>query len=276
MAELLDSKEHDGLLEGKETGRDDECYDTPHVSAPVKKIKILIGLLSVSCLLNLILVVAFFFSSRSAEPLSRYAKLRRTREEPYVFVSHYTSDNQTLQEQLWHDINVDAGYVALPDDWAAQHGLRRAQRFPWDQDKGLYILHGYHNLHCVKRIYLSITEYRRGDPQTVSWHHINHCLDALRRQIICDADDTPRVTDRRLEVVSGLLQHRQCRRWADLEDFAKRHTACYKHPENPETDPLPNIERFKHCPPGSGYAYRDDYIPSDEFMVGLPEESIEV
>ncbi|KAI1748256.1 hypothetical protein F4782DRAFT_517897 [Xylaria castorea] len=197
-------------------------------------------------------------------------------EEPYFVLSQFTSDNQTLQEKLWHDINVDSGYVALSDNWAARHGLRKAQRFPWDQSKGLYLLHGYHNLHCLKRIYLSISEYRRGDSQTLSWHHINHCLDALRRQIICDADDTPRVTDRRLEVVSGLLQHRQCRRWADLENFAKHHTACYKHPESPETDPLPNIERFKHCPPGSDYVYEDNYIPSDEFRIGLPAESIEV
>ncbi|OTA98112.1 hypothetical protein M426DRAFT_31074, partial [Hypoxylon sp. CI-4A] len=121
-----------------------------------------------------------------------YAGLQRNREEPYVLVTPYSSDNETLQDQMWRGINVDPAVVALSDNWARQHDLRTAQRFPWDQTKGIYILHGFHNLHCLKIIYISLSEYRRGLPQSRSWHHISHCLDALRRQIICDADDTPR------------------------------------------------------------------------------------
>jgi len=99
-------------------------------------------------------------------------------------------------------------------------------------------------------------------------------MDALRRQVICDADDTPRATERRAEVVSGLLQHRKCRSWEALEEFAKQHTACYKRPEQP--DGKSRLERFKHCPPDSGYVVTNDYAPTDEFLVGLPEESIEL
>ncbi|KAI1826340.1 hypothetical protein F4861DRAFT_102869 [Xylaria intraflava] len=268
----LDGEEYNGLLGPGETGSDGRGDIKSHS----RKEKMLVRLLLVSCLLNLVLAIALLALSRDAElPPSKYAKLRRTREEPYVFVSRYASENQTLQEQLWHDINVDNGYVALSDDWAVRNGLRKAQRFPWDQSKGLYILHGYHNLHCLKRVYISLAEHRRGDAQSISWEHISHCLDALRRQILCDADDTPRVTDRRMEVVSGVLQHRRCRNWGELDDFARRHTACYKRPENPEQDPLPSIESFKHCPPGTGYVYRDDYVPTDELISGLPAESVE-
>lgn len=28
-------------------------------------------------------------------------------------------------------------------------GLPEAQTFPWDDNKGLYLLNGYHNLHCL-------------------------------------------------------------------------------------------------------------------------------
>ncbi|KAI3337673.1 hypothetical protein F4824DRAFT_489000 [Ustulina deusta] len=104
--------------------------------------------------------------------------------------------------------------------------------------KGLYILHSIHNLYYLKNIYISLRKYRCG--------------------IVCDADDTPRATDRRPEVVAGLEYHRMCRSWDALEDFAKRHTACYKRPENAERDGPKKLDRFKHCPPGSGYVVTDD------------------
>ncbi|KAI1079500.1 hypothetical protein F5B20DRAFT_166791 [Whalleya microplaca] len=237
--------------------------------------KLLLGLLLTSTLLNLVFLVLSSYLALKSESPSKYANLQRNREEPYVRVTQYSSDNETLQEELWRDINIDYGVVALSDEWAAQHGLRTAQRFPWDQSKGIYILHAFHNLHCLKIIHISLVEYKHGNPQSRDWHHISHCMDALRRQIMCDADDTPRATEHRKEVVSGLLQHRKCRSWEELETFAKKHTACYKRPEDPERDGKPILERFKHCPPESGYVITDDYVPTDEFMVGLPEESIE-
>lgn len=230
-------------------------------------------LLAASILVNISFTASLLYSPRTKYWPSKYANLLRNREEPYVRRTRYSSDNETLKDQLWHDINVDHGVVALSDDWVAQHGLRSAQRFPWDTTKGIYILHGFHNLHCLKIVHISLGEYRRGETQSRVWHHISHCLDALRRQILCDADDTPRATERREEVVSGLLQHRNCRSSTELEDFARQHTACYKRPERP--DGKPRLERFKHCPKDSGYVVLDDYIPTDEFLTGLPEESME-
>ncbi|KAI0376694.1 hypothetical protein F5Y04DRAFT_285637 [Hypomontagnella monticulosa] len=228
-----------------------------HLYQPIKAL--VLGLLFISIALNILLATVYFRRIASSEQSSLYAQLYHDREEPYVLMTPYSSDNETLQDELWYNINVDAAVVALPDDWASQHGLRKAQRFPWDQSKGIYILHGFHNLHCLKLVCISMSEYRRGLPQTRPRHHISHCLDALRRQIICDADDTPRATDRRVEVVSGLHQHRRCRSWEQLENFVKQHTACYKRPEIPNED-LSKLEGFKHCPPESGYVVKDDYV----------------
>ncbi|KAI1342869.1 hypothetical protein F5Y15DRAFT_428838 [Xylariaceae sp. FL0016] len=248
-------------------------------SRPLKSLaqRLMIGALVISLVLNLYMAFTHFFydSTTVREPLSAFANMKRNREEPFVVVTPYSSDNETLQDQLWHDINVDAAVIALSDEWASEHNLRAAQRFPWDQTKGIYILHGYHNLHCLKIVYLSLSEYRRRVPQTRSWHHISHCMDALRRQILCDADDTPRATDHRAEVMSGVWQHRKCRTWDDLEAFAKRHTACYKRPENPDAGGDLILERFKHCPPGSGYTVTNEYVSPDKFIVGLPAESLE-
>lgn len=235
-----------------------------------------IAVLSIS--LNIILSLVLLHRHNPDTTTSPYAHLARVREEPFVRLTPYSSANQTLQDALWDAINIDDGVVALPDAFVAQHDLRRAQRFPWDPSKGIYILHGFHNLHCLKIIQRSLSEFRRGvgvGRQSRAPHHVDHCLDALRRQVLCDADDTPRATERRPEVVSGVLQHRMCRRWGDLVAFARRHTACYRRPEDPDADQGSRLERFKHCPEGSGYVVTDDYVPLDELVVGLPEESVE-
>ncbi|KAI1384572.1 uncharacterized protein F4822DRAFT_415607 [Hypoxylon trugodes] len=269
--------EHVGLLADVDGDNDNGRYSQPSTRTRlIQRPRLFLVILSISTLLNVVLFVVSLHLVFKSEPPSKYANLQRNNEEPYVRVTRYSSENETLQDELWHNINVDYGVVALSDQWAAEHGLRTAQRFPWDQSKGIYILHAFHNLHCLKIVHISLAEYRRGAPQSRDQHHINHCLDALRRQIICDADDTPRATEHRKEVVSGLLQHRKCRSWEELEAFAKRHTACYKRPEDPKrAKGRPILERFKHCPPDSGYVVIDDYMSPDEFMVGLPEESLE-
>ncbi|KAI0907488.1 hypothetical protein F4823DRAFT_602887 [Ustulina deusta] len=278
MASSIDGIEQRGLLEDDDGSRHIEkslieSFSRPYTETRIQKV--LLFVLSASIAFNVFLTTLYFRPSSQSEAPTKYAHLKRVRDEPYVIVTPYSSENETLQDQLWYNINVNSAVVALSDDWVAQHDLRKAQRFPWDQSKGIYILHGFHNLHCLKIVYISISEYRRGIPQTRSWHHISHCLDALRRQIICDADDTPRATDRRVEVVSGLHQHRQCRSWEQLEDFARRHTACYKRPENPDEGKSSKLDRFKHCPPDSGYVVTDDYVPTEELLEGLPEESLQ-
>ncbi|GAW17258.1 hypothetical protein ANO14919_067130 [Xylariales sp. No.14919] len=279
MSSSIDSIEHRGLLgDDSEKTRHNEkslIQSFTRYYTDSRLHKVVLFLLSISIVLNVVLAILYLRTLSPSETPTKYAQMKRVREEPYVIVTPYSSDNETLQDELWYNINVDSAVVALSDDWAAEHGLRKAQRFPWDQSKGIYILHGYHNLHCLKIIYISMSESRRGVPQTRSWHHVSHCLDALRRQIICDADDTPRATDRRVEVVSGLLQHRQCRSWDQLEAFAKQHTACYKRPENPDEKKASKLDRFKHCPPDSGYIVTDNYVSTEPLLEGLPEESIQ-
>ena len=102
-----------------------------------------------------------------------------------------------------------------------------------------------------------MSEYRHGEEQSRQWHHISHCFDALRRQILCDADDTPRATERRPEAISGIGQHRLCRDWKALEKWAEQHTACYRRPDRPVAG-MHNIEKYKFCPENSGYVVQED------------------
>ena len=77
---------------------------------------------------------------------------REHTQEYYVETPYADASNETANAQLWHDINVDAAMVALDDEYAWSHGLRTAQRFPWDTNKGIYLIHGFHNLHCMVRV----------------------------------------------------------------------------------------------------------------------------
>lgn len=105
-------------------------------------------------------------------------------------------------------------------------------------------------------------------PQTYNVGHITHCLDQLRMDIMCNADDIPRWTSNDDTPESGIGQHRQCRSWERLESWAEEHTACYRY-LNASAQNLNQMERFKFCPPDSPYlpkvrkyfGFDDGWIP---------------
>ncbi|MCJ1478395.1 hypothetical protein MMC13_007075 [Lambiella insularis] len=171
---------------------------------------------------------------------------------PFEHATEYASTNLTLAQDLWEGINLDAGMVALPDEWTDSVNLPRAQAFPWDHDKGLYILNSFHVLHCLKSIHRSIREYERKQPQTLPLSHITHCLDNLRSDTLCQADDTPRYTSISFVPGSAIGQKRLCRDWNKLLEFARDHNACYRY-ISAEADTWDQFERFKFCPKGSPY-----------------------
>jgi len=92
-------------------------------------------------------------------------------------------------------------------------------------------------------------------PQSLHFSHVNHCLDAFRQDIICNADDTPRYTGLRKSTSmenpsSGIGQVRMCRDWGKLERWAREHSACYKYQRGATTPEGIPADLFKHCPDG--------------------------
>lgn len=69
-------------------------------------------------------------------------------------MTEYTDENTTAAEELWEKLSGDPGVVALPQDYVKSMQLPHAYRFPWDEDKGVYLLQGFHNLHCLVRVRL--------------------------------------------------------------------------------------------------------------------------
>jgi hypothetical protein len=58
-----------------------------------------------------------------------------------------TSDDK--KQALWDAIDISEGIIAVPQTWAKEHGVPPSQTFPWDHSRDIYILGGYHNMHCL-------------------------------------------------------------------------------------------------------------------------------
>lgn len=166
----------------------------------------------------------------------------------------------------------ERGIIAIRHDEAHAMGLPQSQPWPWDgKNKGIYIMNAHHLLHCVRILYISIQQFRRGSPQTITYAHILHCVDALRVEVMCHADDTLRYIPINGDPPDGRYpgdgQTRTCRDWSVVTAFVEAHDPCYRF-ENPTDDDYPNLERFKFCPEGSEYLplIRQYFGYSDDWM----------
>ncbi|KAL8760670.1 MAG: hypothetical protein Q9184_003155 [Pyrenodesmia sp. 2 TL-2023] len=202
------------------------------------KLLIPISLL-VSLMLNAVLVTRLNTRATptSAPSVSKFAKLEFNVPTPFSWHTDYNGQDQALANDLWDALGaeIDSGFIAVTDEWAAANDLLEAQRFPWDTTKGIYLVNGQHNLHCLKNIRSAYMEYHTGRNQSKTFPHINHCFDALRQDIMCQADDTPRYTTTTDDPESGVGQVRQCR--SNIHEGERIH----------------EMERYKFCPPGSAY-----------------------
>lgn len=79
------------------------------------------------------------------------AGLKRNVPVPWSVYGPYDnrSDPEATDKE-WEKIsNIRLGVIALPDSYVEEKGLHKAQRFPWDESKGVYLINAYHNLHCL-------------------------------------------------------------------------------------------------------------------------------
>ena len=112
-------------------------------------------------------------------------------------------------------------------------------------------------------IYRALREFERGLPQSIAMHHHIHCLDALRENTICSADDTLRPAGSGIAKPQNPRQRpqKQCRNWDQLKIWALKNSACFKR--LPHDDPKYNtLEEWTWCPEDS------PYIPTIEAFFG--------
>jgi len=183
-----------------------------------------------------------------------YSGLEYNKVVTYHAWTDWQSENDTIADALWDSVDISPITIALPKTWAAEYGLPESNTFYWDEDKALYHIKGIHGMHCLKYLrHFIVKSGREGLPLApFVVEHMGHCLDALRQDIMCAADDTlmPGLVEGRL----GDKQLLQCRDWDALLRWAKdperdscfQQASDYKHVAH-------NLERHAVCPPGSQY-----------------------
>jgi len=215
--------------------------------------RLLHTLLTISSVVNILFVVKWFISlpEETLTPhLSRssYAGLLNDVPVPFQWTSEYSDVDNPRLDELWQfDGMFDYGMIALMENEVDSMSLLPSeQAFPWDpENKRLYHLNGHHGLHCLRLIYTSISSYRASTPQKTPFPHIMHCLDNLRQDIICAADDSPRYLTNNGSH-SGESQVRFCRDFSKLNDWAKERDACFRQ-QHDLADVMAPIDKFKYC-----------------------------
>ena len=77
--------------------------------------------------------------------------------------TEWWSENETLANELWDNLDTSPMALALSDDYAKTHNLPLASRFPWDDEKGTYFVKAFHQLHCLVSLLLSSDRKRLTD-----------------------------------------------------------------------------------------------------------------
>lgn len=75
---------------------------------------------------------------------------------PITWNSEYATTNLTEASEIWNGINYDDGIIAIPYTLIDKMGLHRAQKHPWDPNYGVYLINGYHQIHCLVIIIIPV------------------------------------------------------------------------------------------------------------------------
>ncbi|RMZ73333.1 Thioesterase domain-containing [Pyrenophora seminiperda CCB06] len=212
---------------------------------------------------------------------SNFSGLAFDTDVPYHAMTKYWHPNasDSEMEAAWDAIDTNAMAVALDDRFAEHIGLPPSTRFPWDTERSVYYVKGIHDVHCLKLIRKAIASKHNGSDKSFNLLHIYHCLDGLRQDIMCIADDTPMPAPFAHQTGDG--QIRQCRDWNKLVAWATRpdRHACYEFDDY--RDATNTLENFAFCPPESPYrdfqqAYFDHHGHKDTYeQNGNEDEFVE-
>ncbi|RAL08250.1 uncharacterized protein BO97DRAFT_461742 [Aspergillus homomorphus CBS 101889] len=165
----------------------------------------------------------------------------------YALSTNYTSDNESLADGAWDSLSLDSMVIAPTITWAQEKGLPDSWPFPWDANRRIYFVKVYHQLHCLKNIRRAFKQLLSHDANAIPFSHVEHCLDTLRQDLMCRADDTP-MPSLRLVNGAGEGQIRQCKDFEKLVAWTKHpdRDACYRRLSD-SRPPLRSIDRYAFC-----------------------------
>ncbi|KAH9909713.1 hypothetical protein F4778DRAFT_10344 [Xylariomycetidae sp. FL2044] len=181
-------------------------------------------------------------------PLERPpSDLARTEELETVYKrlwwnTAYSPGNRSDADGLWDEINPAHGIVSVDRAWAAARGWPLTGYHPDDKTKAVYLLEAYHMLHCLRIMRLTFWEAMDGKPFTYQpGPHVDHCFDAMRQYVQCNADNTPLYSFG--DHTAGDGQLHKCKNWDQLRVWAAERSACYRD----SVEDIPFKDHFGFC-----------------------------
>jgi len=131
-------------------------------------------------------------------------------------------ENKQRADHLWHSIfPVGNGVLSLNMFDAKANGLHETTVDPLNHTNGLYIMAGFHTIHCVTVLRNALWHYRLGENQTAPWSHNVHCLDMIRQTLMCNLDTTIMWTWDPETFADGQL--RVCKDYWEIHHWASEH-----------------------------------------------------
>ncbi|KAH7351185.1 hypothetical protein BKA65DRAFT_550150 [Rhexocercosporidium sp. MPI-PUGE-AT-0058] len=211
-------------------------------------------LLLVSALLNTVLLIAILGGARAHNDINcrspTIGLLPNTMERTISDITPFSfrSDNNSARDALWNSLATDRGVVAVDQETIAKQGLTDTITFPWDPTKRVYIVIAFHQLHCLKLIYKTLTSVYNGETLVKPvYEHCVHCLDQLRQDTECSADDNLWYVGQK-----STGQNRKCKDFSKLDNWALERHACYNFERPMKPGPL-DVEAFTNCRDSSPY-----------------------
>ncbi|KAL4935903.1 hypothetical protein BDV06DRAFT_217085 [Aspergillus oleicola] len=172
-------------------------------------------------------ITGYSFSSLNRQQTAlQVDALPDTAEKPFRWITPYSAADNGFEsgpDELWDKIQPSHGFIAIDRNWARAHGWPESMYLPSDRSKGVYLLEAYHYLHCLKILRKTFWEAVHEKPYThTPGAHTDHCFDALRQYVICNADATPLYTFG--DFTAGDGQSHLCKNWSQLRDYATNYT----------------------------------------------------
>lgn len=162
---------------------------------------------------------------QSAQPISITSYAHLSQQKSIVSFSEDEDSvlNATLPtpdgDSLWYNLTFgnNNGLVSLPTSFVNNYNLPETH-LPTNPDEHVYHLNAFHQLHCLSKIRSYIIAPLRNStsndtsPQPeVPFYHTLHCIDFLRRVLMCHADLT--LFDSSIDPGFTGYGSRQCMDW---------------------------------------------------------------
>ncbi|KAL7909509.1 hypothetical protein GGI35DRAFT_385220 [Trichoderma velutinum] len=146
------------------------------------------------------------------------------------FLDHNISNAQIFWKGLFPEGD---GIIALTDDEVRDMGLVHSARAFHDASKSIYLVAGFHQLHCLTQLRSLIIKLHLDPAFSITdptYYHTMHCVDVVRQQILCHADGTL-IYKRPQDKYPGDGGIRTCNNFDALTKWTKEH-AYVSFPED--------------------------------------------